>query len=362
MPVYRESDGKTWYASFYYNDWTGARKKKFKRGFTSKEEAEEYERKFLSEFSKKANIRFDKLVDKYLEDMEHRVRKTTLQTKYYVIQDKIIPYFKGWDINDITPADIRRWQDDLMKRGYADTYLRTIQEQLSAVLNYAVKYYGLPQNPCTIAGSMGKGFASEMEIWTLEEFHTFMKAMECKPICYMAFLILFWTGCRLGEMLGLTIEDVNLVERTIRINKSLQHIHGYDVVTEPKTPRSNRIISIPELLAVQLERHIAGMGANTSDARIIPLSRTVLGREFKKGIRRSGVKDIHIHCLRHSHTALIASLGATPVEAAERLGHENVSTTLNIYSHVLPGRQKAISNELDKLNALYEDMENNSEE
>ena len=79
------------------------------------------------------------------------------------------------------------------------------------------------------------------------------------------------------------------------------------------------------------------------------MSKTVVERELKRGIRRAGnLKDIHPHSLRHSHTALIASLGATPVEAAERLGHENVTTTLNIYSHVLPGWQTEIANELDR--------------
>ena len=97
---------------------------------------------------------------------------------------------------------------------------------------------------------------------------------------------------------------------------------------------------MPQLLADKLEKYIANMGASNPEARIVPLSRTVLGREFKRGIRRSGVKDIHIHCLRHSYTALIASLGASPVEAAERLGHENVKTTLNIYSHAMDSSKK----------------------
>ena len=87
----------------------------------------------------------------------------------------------------------------------------------------------------------------------------------------------------------------------------------------------------------------------SSDTRLVLLSKNLLEKLFKRGIRKTGVKDIHIHCLRHSHTAIIASLGASPVEAAERLGHENVHTTLNIYTHVLPGRQQIISDELDKL-------------
>ncbi len=349
MPAYKDKNNKTWFAAFNYKDWNGKIKKKFKRGFDTKEEALAFEKTFLEGLKGKPSMKFEKAVDVYLKDMEQRVKQSTFMTKQYVINDKVLPYFKNMYIKDITPADIRRWQDDLMKRGYADTYLRTIHEQLSAIFNYCVRYYELPQNPCVIAGSMGKGYAAEMEFWTLDEFNTFIKVMEDKPLCYIAFMILFWTGLRVGEMLALTIEDIDLVERTIRVNKSLQRIHGYDVITDPKTPKSNRVISIPELLSVKLDRHIRSMGGFTPDTRIVPVTRNLLQKAFKRGIRKSGVKDIHIHCLRHSHTALIASLGATPVEAAERLGHENVQTTLNIYTHVMPGRQRAISDELDKL-------------
>ena len=362
MPAYKDQNNKKWYVAFYYLEWNGKRKKKIKRGFDTKEEALNYERDFLEGAVKKPSMKFGKMVDLYLKDMEKRVRQSTFMTKQYVINDKILPYFKNMEIKDITPADIRKWQDDLMSRGYADTYLRTIQEQIAAVFNYAVRYYNLPKNPCVVAGTMGKGYAAEMEIWTLDEFNTFINVMEDKPLCYIAFVILFWTGLRVGEMLALTIEDIDIENRTIRVNKSLQRIHGYDVVTEPKTPRSNRVISIPELLSVKLDRHIRSMGSFLPDSRIVPVTRNLLQKAFKKGIRKSGVKDIHIHCLRHSHTALIASLGATPVEAAERLGHENVQTTLNIYSHVLPGRQRVISDGLDKLYKKSQGDDNNSEE
>ncbi|MBQ4483268.1 MAG: site-specific integrase [Lachnospiraceae bacterium] len=349
MSIHKDDQRNTWYISIYYKDWTGARKKKFKRGFATKKEAQKYEADFLAKASCSSGIRFDKLVEYYFENLENRVRKSTYINKSYIIKDKILPYFGERITDSITPADIRRWQDDLIRRGYADTYLHTIQEQLSAIFNYAVKYYDLPKNPCVAAGSMGKGFASEMEIWTIEEFYLFIESMRDRPAAFIAFMILFWTGLRLGEMLALTISDIDLERRTLRVNKSLQHIQGFDIITEPKTPKSNRIISIPEVLALELSAYMDSLSNPSSDTRLVLLSKNLLEKLFKRGIRKTGVKDIHIHCLRHSHTAIIASLGASPVEAAERLGHENVHTTLNIYTHVLPGRQQIISDELDKL-------------
>ncbi len=349
MSIHKDDQRNTWYVSIYYKDWTGAKKKKFKRGFATKKEAQKYEADFIAKISRQSGIRFEMLVECYFESLEHRVRKSTYINKSCIIKDKILPYFGERITDSITPSDIRRWQDDLMRRGYADTYLHTIHEQLSAIFNYAVKYYDLPRNPCVAAGSMGKGFASEMEIWTIGEFYQFIESMKDRPAAYMAFMILFWTGLRLGEMLALTVSDIDLNKRTLRVNKSLQHIQGFDIISEPKTPKSNRIISIPDVLAKELSVYMDTLNNPTPDTRLVLLSKNLLEKLFKRGIRKTGVKDIHIHCLRHSHTAIIASLGATPVEAAERLGHENVQTTLNIYTHVLPGRQRIISDELDKL-------------
>ena len=355
MASYKDEKRGTWYSAFYYKDWNGKKKKKLKRGFATREEAEKYEKDFLAKSNRKPSMKFSKLVDIYLEDMRSRVRESTYINKSHIINDKVVPYFEDMHVDAITAADVRRWQQDMMNRGYADTYLRTIHAQLSAIMNYCVRYYDLARNPCVQAGSMGKGFASEMEIWTVDEFDQFMKAMNDKPMAGMAYTLLFWTGMRIGEMLALTVEDVDLEAKTIRINKSLQHINGRDIITEPKTPKSRRVILIPDELAVALSRYMANMPSITPQSRIIPLTKNYLDREIHKGARKAGVKDIHVHCLRHSHTALIASLGATPVEAAERLGHENVQTTMNIYNHVLPGRHQAIADELGK---LYRKKEN----
>ena len=108
------------------------------------------------------------------------------------------------------------------------------------------------------------------------------------------------------------------------------------------------MITIPDVLLDDIRDYIKSLYGVRPTDRLIPVTKTFMEHEIKRGIQESGVKDIHIHCLRHSHTALIASLGATPVEAAERLGHEKVQTTLNIYSHVMPGRHEEIAEKLDQ--------------
>ena len=135
----------------------------------------------------------------YCADMETRLREHTIRTKKYIVKLKILPYFGNKRVNDITAADIRQWQNELIKMGYSPTYLKTINNQLSAIFNYAVRYYDLKSNPCAKAGSIGKSKAEEMDFWTGEEFRRFIDSVMNKRLSYMAFMTLYWTGMRLGD-------------------------------------------------------------------------------------------------------------------------------------------------------------------
>lgn len=135
----------------------------------------------------------------YYADMETRLREHTMRTKKYIVELKILPYFGNKRVNDITAADIRQWQNELIKMGYSPTYLKTINNQLSAIFNYAIRYYDLKSNPCAKAGSMGKSKAEEMDFWTGEEFRKFIDSVMNKRLSYMAFMTLYWTGMRLGD-------------------------------------------------------------------------------------------------------------------------------------------------------------------
>ena len=156
MPAYKyfTKDGKTkWYANFYYDDWLGKRQHKCKRGFSTKKEAIEWERDFLAQGAKDPDILFSALIKNYMQDCSSRLKLTTLENKQYLIDMKLLPFFKDMKIGDITPIVIHRWQDAMInyrdEKGnpYSQTYLKTINNQMSAIMNYAVKYYKLRSNP-----------------------------------------------------------------------------------------------------------------------------------------------------------------------------------------------------------------------
>lgn len=196
-----EKDKKTgkWLIQYRYTDWQGKRRKSTKRGFATKREAEEWLRNFLITQKADFDMKFEDFWKMYCADMETRLREHTMRTKKYIVELKILPYFGNKRVNDITAADIRQWQNELIKMGYSPTYLKTINNQLSAIFNYAVRYYDLKSNPCAKAGSMGKSKAEEMDFWTGEEFRKFIDSVMNKRLSYMAFMILYWTGMRLGD-------------------------------------------------------------------------------------------------------------------------------------------------------------------
>ncbi|MCI6431031.1 MAG: site-specific integrase [Lachnospiraceae bacterium] len=344
-----EKDKKTgkWLIQYRYTDWQGKRRKSTKRGFATKREAEEWLRNFLITQKADFDMKFEDFWKMYYADMETRLREHTMRTKKYIVELKILPYFGNKRVNDITAADIRQWQNELIKMGYSPTYLKTINNQLSAIFNYAIRYYDLKSNPCAKAGSMGKSKAEEMDFWTGEEFRKFIDSVMNKRLSYMAFMTLYWTGMRLGELLALNPKDVDLEKRTISITKSYQRLGKKDVITPPKTPKSKRVITVPEFLAADIKDYMDSLYDLQENDRLFPITKYYLEHEMQRGIKESGVKRIRVHDLRHSHASMLIELGFSPLEIANRLGHEKVETTLNTYAHLYPNKQTKLAERLD---------------
>jgi integrase len=357
---YGEDAGK-WEVFIYVDDFiTGKKKLKHKRGFSTKREAVAWAEQFKLQQSSNLDMTFQAFWELYRHDMVNRLRENTVRTKDYITELKILPYFGQRKLVDIKAADIRKWQNKLMKEGYSQTYLRTINNQLSAIFNYAVKYYDFPKNPCKQAGAMGKDQADEMQYWTQEEFETFVECVKDKPVSYMAFKTLYWTGIRVGELLALILEDFNEQEKTLRICKSYQRIKRRDVVTEPKTKKSNRIITLPDFLVEELKEYVSKLYGMMPQDRLFSITKSYLEHEMIRGVELSGVKKIRLHDLRHSHASLLISkLGAQPSLVADRLGHEKIQTTLNTYSHLYPNQARDLA---DQLNTLSVDEADDEEE
>jgi len=352
MPAYKGENGR-WYASFYFRDTNGKNVKKKKTGFDTKRDALAWERDFQTMRAGDLTMKFGNFVEIYCEDMRPRIKYSTWITKERILRLKILPFFRERPICEITSADIIKWQNGLTDyrdangNGYTDTYLRTIQNQMSALFNHAVRYYGLSSNPVKQAGRIGREKARPMAVWTRRQYLGFSEAIREETQNRLAFQILYWCGLRVGELLALTPEDIDLDKGVIHIRKTYSRIHKTDIITSPKTEKSVRDIVMPGFLCDELKQHLRGGRKKKDSQRIFTMSLNYLHTVMKRGAREAGLEPIRIHDLRHSHVSLLISMGFTAVDIAERLGHESIDITLH-YAHMFPTRQSEMAKMLDR--------------
>ena len=353
MAAFKNKDNGTWYVQFRYTDWRGERQQKLKRGFATKKEALAWEREFLMEKQADVNMTFESFVSLYEKDIKPKLKLNTWLTKESIIKKKILPYFAKRKLSEITAKDIIDWQNEIRNltdchgKPLSKTYLKTVHNQLSAIFNHAIRYYGLQVNPAQRAGNMGTEERREMLFWTREEYTRFSEAMMDKPISFYAFEMLYWCGIREGELLALTPADFDFSRKTLRINKSYQRLQGKDVITTPKTKKSNRVIQMPDFLCDEIKDYLSLLYEPVEDERIFQLSKHQLKRGMEYGCKASGVKEIRIHDLRHSHVSLLIDLGYSAVAIGQRVGHESVEITYR-YAHLFPTVQKDMAEKLNQ--------------
>ena len=285
----------------------------------------------------------------YHSDMQGRLKPTTLAAKDAVINGKILPFFGTLPMNAITPRLIRRWQNGLLAQGYSDTYLRTIDMHLSSVFKYADKYYDL-ENPCAKAEHIGGARARTLSFWTLEEYCRFIGTCRDCPAAFTAFELLYWCGIRVGELLALTPQDTDPGKKLLKITKTYTRQGGRDVISPPKTPDSVRDVAMPDFLFREVEAYTVQEGIR-KNGRLIPHTADFLKYRLKTGCRKSGVKKIRIHDIRHSHVSLLIDQGFSAAAIAGRVGHRHISTTVNVYAHLFPNRQAMLA---DALQAMHD--------
>ena len=340
MAAFKNEKNGTWYVQFRYTDW--------------KREAQEWEREFLMQKQADVTMSFDSYVELYERDIKPRLKENTWLTKESIIEKKILPYFQKRKLCDITAKDVIEWQNEIRKltdksgKKYSQTYLKTVHNQLSALFNHAVRYYGLKSNPAAIAGNMGTEERKEMLFWTLEEYKKFSEVMMDKQISYYAFQMLYWCGIREGEMLALTPKDFDFKAETVTIDKSYQRLKGRDVITTPKTKKSNRTIKMPKFLCEEMQEYLGMFYEAGENDRIFPVSKSYMHHEMDRGSKEANVKRIRIHDLRHSHVSLLIEMGFTALAIADRLGHESIEVTYR-YAHLFPSKQTEMADKLDDL-------------
>lgn len=167
-----------------------------------------------------------------------------------------------------------------------------------------------------------------------------------KPVSYYAFQMLYWTGIREGELLALTPADFDFEHGTVKISKTYQRFKGEDIITSPKTKKSNRTIQMPEFLCTQMQEFFKMQYGLKKKDRIFTVTKSYLHHEMDRGAKEANIKRIRIHDLRHSHVSLLIDMGFSATAIADRVGHESIDITYN-YAHLFPSRQLEMANKLN---------------
>lgn len=346
MPVFKDKERNTFYVKTYYTDYTGTKKQKLKRGFKLQREAKEWERAFLEKMQGTPDMTFQALYDLYIEDMSHRLRASSIETKKCIFRKCILPYFGSKPVNAITPADIRKWQNEMMSKDYSEYYLHQLHNALSTVFNYAVHYFNLTVNPCTRSGRMGRTTRS-LNFWTLEQYKTVLDKISDIRV-YTALQVLFYSGMRRGEMFALELSDFDFVQNTISITKTLHHTEEGYKVAPPKTINGNRVVTMPVKVMEDVKAYCSKLYGLSPNDRIFTFSSQLIKRAMNAAIQDTDIPKIRIHDIRHSHVSLLIEMGFTPHLIADRIG-DSVQMVNSVYGHLYPTKHKEVA---DKLNEL----------
>jgi integrase len=181
----------------------------------------------------------------------------------------------------------------------------------------------------------------------------FLKAVE-NHRWYPIYVLAIYTGMRKGEILGTHRNDVDLARGVVNVRHQITQVQGVgSVISEPKTERSRRQITLPVFAVTVLRRHIESLEGNqsllftTSTGK--PISSRNVVRHFKSVIESQKLPDIRFHDLRHTHATLLLSAGTHPKVVQERLGHSQISLTLDTYSSVIPSMQRDVADQFEAL-------------
>ena len=345
--AYKEKDTKKWSAQWFETTAKGEKKKRRKRGFETKREALEYERQKKLNSSRSMDMKLGEFMEVYFEDKQNELKERTMKNKRYMMEQHIIPYFGGCMMSEISAGQIIQWQNEMQKKGFSESYLRMIQNPLTSLFTHASRIYDLQANPCKKVKRMGNSDSRSLTFWTLEEYQQFIQTIEPKTRYYLIFEILFWTGCRIGELLAITKADVDFEKSQLSITKTYYRTERQDVITEPKTKQSIRVVEIPEFLKKEIKDFVDGHYGMPDNERLFPIVQEAVQHKMKRSIKKSGVNDIRVHDLRHSHVAYLIHKGVEPLLIKERLGHKDIRITLNTYGHLYPSQQRRVADLLD---------------
>lgn len=351
-------------ANLGFDQKTGKRIQKYRSGFRTKREAKEAYAMLVLQFhtesqEKNEHIPFGTFIEQtFLPWYQTQVKESTFLSRISAIR-KHFAFFFDIYTDAIKPVDVQNWQLSLIQNGYNPNTVRGLQALLTLALDRAIILGLCEKNPSRTVGNVRKK-KTDLNFWTLEEFKRAMSLLHKEDIyehyLFISYTLLYMSGMRFGEASALSWDDIDLVTGRCAIVKTLYYRNQTDwKLTTPKTPAARRTIYLDKGTIFELESWKAVQQGFLPKCRFIlsfdgfPTNKCRLPRALAKLAELAGLPTIRVHDLRHSHASLLIHMGASPLLIKERLGHENIETTLGTYAHLYPDTDREIASRLDGL-------------
>lgn len=353
---------------------TGKRKQKWFTVEGNKSDAEKFLTKKLLELD--TGILIDTKKMKYSEYLDYwfkevcikNLKQTTIDGYKHNIENHIKPIIGNIYLDKLTPLHLqnlysKKIDNGKLKKegGLSKKSVLTIHRIIHRSLGQAVKWQLIARN---IADSVEPPKPDKYKAKFLNEQQLNILIDKSKDTkLYIPILIAIYTGMRRGEILGLKWENVDLKNGIIKIKQALYSTQNGLEFSTPKTESSNRNICIPEFLIKELKRYKTRQDKNKlkygnlykDTGAICTLENGNLinpksfSRDFHKLLENNNLPLIRFHDLRHTHASLLVKLGVQPKIISNRLGHSNISITMDLYSHVYTESDKSVANMFEKL-------------
>lgn len=333
-----------------YEKVDGINKQKWYSGFKSWGEAE----RFVESGCVRAPLLKD-FMSTWLRDKAIQIRPGTMRSYKWLMESHIFPEFGQTSIDTIKAMDIQSFYTKLNDKGLSNQSIINTHRLLKQALEQAKNFGYINANPASLVKPPRQEYY-EFSVWTPEHIKDFLNTARTDTRYFIFFLLAVSTGMRLGELLALRWDDLNLKYGNIWVRRTYSYTGKGYVLQSPKTKKGIRSISLSPTVIHELINHQKKQAVEKSTARdwvdnnlIIctangtPVLQHNLRYTLQKIVSKSGVPVIRIHDLRHTHATLLLQQGIHPKVVQERLGHEDIDTTLNIYSHVLPSMQSEVA-------------------
>jgi integrase len=343
---------------------TGRRRQK-RVTATTKRECEEKLRALLDQADVGEVVTNEKLTvtgfaAQWLEAVEPSLRPSTFRRYADMLRVHILPQLGKRPLALLTPFDLQRFYANRLAYGLSSTSVHHLHVMLHRVLKQAERWGMVTRNVSSLVDAPRRTFP-EITTWNLEQVNHFFTIADQHDLAALWRLALL-TGMRRGELLGLKWEDIDLDRGVLAVRRTMSRGKGGQwELGQPKTASGRRSIALPASCVTVLRKQRANqnvqrlrLGELWQDCGFVFTNRTgeslhvnSLGAAFKAVTATSGLPVIRFHDLRHTSATLLLAQGVHPKIVQERLGHADISMTLNRYSHVTPDMQRSAADMLD---------------